>query len=122
MKQEAYKSVEAFNNGSASSSELGGFFILLGVVFFIGMSGTSILGFSPWTLIALLPVYWIGMAAYKRYRQQGRVTRQVFLMLVFSLLPFTYIAAAGLGLNVAGIWPVGLIALGISYLIFGLDK
>jgi hypothetical protein len=117
-----YETSEQYKMWKPGNSVIGGFFILMGTIFFLGMSEVTILGKSPWLLVALLPVYWIGVMAYKRYQQEGRVSRHVFSMLVFGLLPFAYIAAAFLGFNMAAIWPIGLIAVGVSYLLFGINK
>ena len=122
MKHETFDTHESYKNELAGSKLLGGFIILMGGIFFLGMSGVSILGYSPWMLMALLPVYWIVMMAYKYYKEDGRVSRRVFSILAFGLLPFAYIAATILGFNVAAIWPIGLIAVGASIILFGGSK
>jgi hypothetical protein len=122
MKQESVESPELYKDGQDNGRLAGGFLILMGLIFFLGMTGVSILGKSAWMLIALLPVYWIGVMAYKRYREDGRLSPRVFSILVFGLPPFAYIAAIFLGLNVSALWPVGLIAVGVSFLLFGSRK
>ena len=37
----------------------GGFFVIMGSIFFLGMSDVTIFGRSPWLLVGLLPTYWI---------------------------------------------------------------
>lgn len=122
MNYETIKTSEEYKERKPGNRVMGGFFILMGTIFFLGMSNVTILGKSPWLLVALLPVYWISVMAYKRYQQEGRISRHVFSLLIFGLLPFTYIAAAFLGFNVAVIWPIGLIAVGVSHLLLGINK
>ena len=122
MKQETYETPELFKSDSDSSKWAGGFLILMGGIFFLSMSGVSIFGMSPWLLVALLPVYWIGVTAYKRYQEDGRLSGRVFSILVWGLLPFAYMGAAFLGINVGKLWPIGLIAVGASMLLFGSQK
>jgi hypothetical protein len=88
----------------------------------MGTSGITIAGHSPWMLAGLLPIYWIGVTAYRRYKEDGRLTRRVFSIAVFALLPFAYMAAMALGYNVSGLWPLGIIVLGVSILLFGGSK
>jgi hypothetical protein len=107
------------NEGKAPRRQAGALLIITGAIFLLGLSGITILGYSPWLLMALLPAYWIAAAAYRRYRADGRVTARVLVTGLFSLLPFAYIAAAILGLNVAALWPIGLIAVGASLLLLG---
>ncbi len=111
-----------FKNGKDAGAgrwQVGVFFLILGGIYLLGMSGVTILGYSPWILMALIPVYWILMAAYKAYKADGGLTGRVLLMLVSSLLPFAYIAAAVLGFNAAPLWPLILIAIGVSFLLSG---
>lgn len=122
MKQETYKTAELFNYGGKNSSVMGGFLIFMGVIFFLGMSGVTVFGHSAWMLVALLPVYWIVVTAYRRYQLEGRSSRAVFSILLFGLLPFAYIAAFILGINVSTIWPIGLIVTGAGYILFGMGK
>ena len=122
MKQELLEHAEQNKVGKPSGVAIGGFFILMGAIFYLAMSGASILGGSAWLLVALLPVYWIVVTAYKRYQPEGRITRSVFSILVFGLLPFIYIAAIILGISVSAIWPIGLIAVGVSFLFFGVNR
>jgi hypothetical protein len=122
MKQEAFINTKRFKEEKERGKLMGGFFIIMGAIFFLGLTEVSILGYSPWLLMALLPVYWIGVMAYKRYKEDGRVSRRVFYALVFGLLPYAYIAAAVLGFNVAAVWAVGLIAMGVAFILFGDGK
>ncbi len=122
MKQESVESPELFKSNREVSRWAGGFLIIMGSIFFLGMSGVTILGKSPWMLLALLPLYWIGLAAYKRYQEDGHVSPHVFSIAVFGLVPFAYIAALFLGFSVSGLWPMGLIAVGISIIVSGIKK
>lgn len=100
----------------------GAFMVLTGAIFLMGASGITIAGRSPWMLVALLPIYWIGVSAYRRYRKDGRLTRRVFSIAVFAVLPFAYMAATVLGYSVSGLWPLGIIAVGISFLVLGSSR
>ena len=112
-------SKKSFNDGRGDQVFAGGFMLLLGGIFLMGTMGLTVLGRSAWWLMALVPVYWILIMAYRRYRQDGRFSRGVFAILIWSLLPFMYVLAAPLGINTAAIWPIGLIAAGVGMLIFG---
>ena len=92
--------------------------VLMGGIFIMGTSGITIAGRSPSLLIGLVPMFWIGVAAYRRYQEDGRLTRRVFSMAVFAVLPFAYMAAMVLGYSVSGLWPLGLIAVGVSIILF----
>ena len=118
MKQEASVNTKPFKEEKERGKWMGGFFIIMGAIFFLGLTETSILGYSPWLLMALLPVYWIGVLAYKRYKEDGRVSHSVFSILVFGLVPYAYIAAAVLGFNVGAIWALSVIAIGVSFIFF----
>jgi hypothetical protein len=122
MKQEAFVNTKRFKEEKERGKLMGGFLIIMGAIFFLGLTEVSILGYDPWLLMALLPVYWIGVMAYKRYKEDGRVSRSVFYILVFGLFPFAYIAAAILDLNVAAIWPLSVIAVGVGFILFGKGK
>ncbi len=73
-------------------------------------------------LLALLPIFWIGVSAYRRYKEDGRLTRRVFGTIVFAVLPFAYMAAMVLGYSVSGLWPLGIIVVGVSIILFGSSK
>ena len=96
--------------------------ILMGVIFFMGTSGFTIGGHSPTLLIALLPIYWIGVSAYRRYKEDGRLTRRVFGIAIFAVLPFAYMAAMVLGYSISGLWPLGIIIVGVSFLLLSRSK
>ena len=121
MKNESYESPELFKHED-STKWTGGFLLLMGLIFFAGMSHISIFGVSAWVLVALLPVYWIGVYAYKRYQEDGYASRRVFSILVWGLLPFAFIAAVFMGFNAGALWPIGLIAVGVAYIIYGTGK
>jgi hypothetical protein len=97
---------------------MGGLFIIVGAIFMLGMSGISILGHSPWILMALVPVYWSVISAYRIYRTNGRFTVHVLIPLLFIPLPFVFVGASMLGFDLAGLWPIGMIALGAFFLFF----
>jgi hypothetical protein len=96
----------------------GALMVLMGAIFLMGTSGITIAGHSPSLLIGLVPMFWIGVSAYRRYQEDGRLTRRVFSIGVFAVLPFAYMAAMALGYSVSGLWPLGLIAVGVSFILF----
>ena len=119
MKQAMFETEMKNNEERQSSKYMGGLFIFIGGIFLLSNSGVSIMGHSLWHLMALVPIFWIGMAAYKRYKEDGRITGRVLSILVFGLIPFAYVGASILGLNMAAIWPVGIIVAGVSFILYG---
>ena len=96
---------------------MGAVMVFMGALFLMGTSGITIAGHSPSLLIGLVPIVWIGLAAYRRYQADGRLTRRVFSIAVFAVLPFAHMAAMALGYSVSGLWPLGLIAIGVSFIL-----
>lgn len=119
MKQETVVNSEQVKGEHEAGKWMGAFMVLMGAIFLMGISGITFAGRSPWMLVALLPVYWIGVTAYRCYKEEGRFTRRVFSIAVFGVLPFAYIAALALGYSVSGLWPLGIIAVGVSFVLFG---
>ena len=122
MKQETVVNLEQVKGEHKGGKWMGAFMVLIGAIFLMGTSGITIAGRSPWMLVALLPVYWIGVTAYRCYKEEGRLTRRVFSIAVFAVLPFAYMAAMALGYSVSGLWPLGIIAVGVSFLLYGGSK
>jgi hypothetical protein len=108
------KSIHTPERNNQSNSAQGGFQILLGIVFLLAMSGVSIFGRSIWLVMGLLPVYWIVVSAYRLYREDGYLSNRVLAMMICSLFPFVFIAAAIVGINMGRIWPIALIAVGAT--------
>lgn len=122
MKQETVGKSEQVRGGYEDGKWKGAFMIFIGAIFLMGTAGITIGGHSPWMLIALVPIYWIGMSAYRRYQKEGRLTRRVLSIAVFAVLPFAYMAAMTLGYSISGLWPLGIIVVGVSFLLFGSGK
>jgi hypothetical protein len=122
MKQETVVNSEQVNGEHGIGKWTGALMVLMGAIFLMGTSGITIAGRSPSMLVALLPIYWIGVSAYRRYKEEGRLTRRVFSIAVFAVLPFAYMAATALGYSVSGLWPLGIIAVGVSFVLFGGSK
>ena len=118
MKQETVVNLEHVKGEHEVGKWMGAFMILTGAIFLMGTSGITIAGHSPWMLVGLLPIYWIGVSAYRRYKEDGRLTRRVFSIAVFAVLPFAYMAAMALGYSVSGLWPLGIIVVGVSLILF----
>lgn len=122
MKQEPVVNSEQVRWEHEAGKWLGAFMIFMGAVFLMATSGITIAGQSPTLLIALLPIYLIGVSAYRRYKEDGRLTRRVFSIAVFAVLPFAYMVASALGTSVSGLWPLGIIAVGVSFILFSGSK
>jgi hypothetical protein len=118
MKPETGAKAERVNGEHEAGKWLGAFMVFLGAIFLLGTSGITIAGRSPSLLIALLPMYLIGVAAYRRYKEEGRLTRRVFSIAVFAVLPFAYMTAMALGYRVSGLWPLGILVVGVSIILF----
>jgi len=122
MKQETVVRSEQENGEHNSGKWMGVLLVFMGAIFFLGSSGVTIAGYSPSMLIALVPIFLIFMAAYRHYREDGRLTRRVVSIAIFSVLPIAYLAAMALGYSVSGMWPLGAIVAGISFLLYSSRK
>ena len=122
MKQETVVNSEQVKEQHGVGKWTGAFMVLMGAFFLMGTSGITIAGHSPSMLIALLPIYLIGVSAHRRYKEDGRLTRRVFSIAVFAVLPFAYMAAMALGYSVSGLWPLGIIVVGVSFVLLGGSK
>jgi hypothetical protein len=118
MKQETVVNSEQAQGDHGVGAAIGALMVLMGAIFLMGTSGITIAGRSPSMLIGLVPVLWIGLSAYRRYQQDGRLTRRVVGIAVFAALPLAYMAAMALGYSVSGLWPLGLIAVGVAFILF----
>ncbi len=118
MKQETVVNSGQVKGEHGVGKWMGALMVLTGAIFLMGTSGLTIGGYSPSMLIGLVPIFWIGVSAYRRYQEDGRLTRRVFSIAVFAVLPFAYMAAMALGYSVSGLWPLGLIAVGVSFILF----
>jgi hypothetical protein len=118
MQQETVVNSEQVTGEHGVGKWFGALMILMGAIFLMGTSGITIGGHSPSMLIGLVPMFWIGVAAYRRYQADGRLTRRVFSIAVFAVLPFAYMAAMAMGYSVSGLWPLGLMAVGVSFILF----
>ena len=108
------KSIHTPERNNRSDAAQGGFLILLGIIFLLAMSGVSIFGRSIWLVMGPLPVYWIAVKAYRLYREDGYLSNRVLTMMISSLFPFVFIAAVIAGINVGSLWPIALIAIGVT--------
>jgi hypothetical protein len=122
MKKETVVNSEQVKGEHDVKNWMGAFMLFTGAIFLMATSGITIAGHSPSMLIALVPIYWIGVTAYRRYQEDGRLTRRVFSIAVFAVLPFAYMAAMALGYSVSGLWPLGAIVAGVSFLLLGGSK
>jgi hypothetical protein len=117
MKQETVVNSAQVHGENGIEQWMGALMVLMGAVFLLGTAGITIAGRSPTMLIGLVPIFWIGLSAYRRYQEDGRLTRRVFSIAVFAVLPFAYMAAMALGYSISGLWPLGLIAVGVSFIL-----
>ena len=118
MKQETVVNSEQVNGEHEAGKWMGAFMIFAGAIFLMGTAGITIGGHSPSMLLALVPIFWIAVAAYRRYQADCRLTRRVISIAVFAVLPFAYMAAMALGYSVSGLWPLGVIVVGVSFILF----
>lgn len=118
MKQKTVVNSEQVKGEHENGKWMGAFMVLMGAIFLMGTSGITFAGRSPWMLVGLLPVFWIGVMAYRCYREEGRLTRRVLGIAVFGVLPLAYTAALALGYSVSGLWPLGILAVGVSILLY----
>jgi len=96
-----------------------GLLLFMGLIFLLGISDRSILGFSPWHLMGLIPIYWIVANVYRHYKTEGRITPYILIPLLFILFPIGFVAASILGFDVYKLWPLVLIVCGICVLFSG---
>ncbi len=90
--------------------------ILAGGIFLLAMTDIEIFGFSPWILMALVPILWsLGIAA-KHLIEDGRVSIRVLIPAFFALIPFGFVALSMMGLNLGQYWPVLAIGLGLFFI------
>lgn len=108
------KSIHTPERNKQNNAAQGGFQILLGIVFLLAVSGVSIMGRSVWFVMGLLPIYWIAVCAYRLYREDGYLSNRVLATMMCSLIPLIFVAAAIAGIDVGRIWPVALIAVGVT--------
>ncbi len=95
------------------------FMILMGGVALLAVSGVELFGRSPWMLFGLLPVYWIVVTAYNKYKANGnQLNRQVVGTLLFCLIPFAYILFIFFGWSVNILWPMTIIFIGLGIILF----
>jgi hypothetical protein len=59
------------------------------------------------------------VSAYRRYQADGRLSRRVLSIAVFAVLPLAFMAAMALGYSVSGLWPLGAIVAGVSFILLG---
>lgn len=122
MKQETVVNSEQVKVENGVGKWMAPFMLFVGAIFLMGTSGITFGGYSPSMLIGLLPIYLIGVAAYSRYKAQGRLSRRVLGIAVFAVLPLAYMVAMALGYTVSGLWPLGIIVVGVSFLLLGGGK
>lgn len=97
----------------------GGLLVIMGLIFFFGMSGQSIFGLSPWYLMGLIPIYWMVANVYRLYKTEGRITPYIFIPLLFAIFPIGFIAASILGFDFYKLWPLVIIICGLWFLFSG---
>ena len=97
-----------------SNAAQGGFQILLGISFLLAIYGASVFGSSIWLVIGLAPVYWVGLKAYRLYREDGYVSNRVLNTMLSCLFPFVFIVAIIAGFDMSRLWPIALIIAGAA--------
>jgi uncharacterized membrane protein len=97
-----------------SNSAQGGFQILLGLLFLLAIYGATTFGSSIWLVLGLIPFYWIGLKAYRHYREDGYISNRVLITLMSCLFPFVIIVAIIAGIDMSRLWPIALILAGAT--------
>jgi accessory gene regulator protein AgrB len=92
----------------------GGFQILLGILFLLVIYGMTSFGSRIWLVLGLVPFYWIGLKAYRLYREDGRISNRVVTTLISCLFPFVFIVAIIAGIDMSRLWPIALIIAGAT--------
>jgi hypothetical protein len=92
----------------------GGFQIVLGLLFLLAIYGTATFGSSIWLVIGLVPLYWIGLKAYRFYREDGYLSNRVLTTLLSCVFPFVIIVAIIVGIDMSRLWPLALILAGVA--------
>ena len=118
MKQETVVNSEQVKTEQRVGARMGAVMVFMGAIFLMGTSGITIAGRSPSLLIGIVPMFFIGVSAYRRYQEAGRLTRRVVGTAIFAGLPLAYMAAIALGYSVSGLWPLGLIVVGVAFILF----
>lgn len=108
------KTMHTPERNEQSNTAQGGFQILLGILFLLAIYGTTIFGSSIWLVMGLLPVYWIGLKAYRLYREDGYISNRVLITLISCLFPFVFIVAIIAGIDMSRLWPIALIVAGAT--------
>lgn len=98
----------------------GGFLIFLGIIFYMNQLDIRPFGQSSWVLFMFIPVYWVAVAAWKQYEQNGRrFSGRILFTLFWGIFPFLFVFGFIFGLSSSLIWPAMFIVIGLS-MIFGL--
>lgn len=108
------KTMHTPERNEQSNYAQGGFQILMGILFLLAIYGTSIFGGSIWLVMGLLPVYWVGLKAYRLYREDGFISNRVLATLISCLFPFVIIVAIIAGIDISRLWPIALILVGTA--------
>jgi hypothetical protein len=108
------KSTNTPERNEQSNTAQGGFQILLGVLFLLVIYGTTIFGSSIWLVIGFVPVYWIGLQAYRLYREDGFISNRVLTTLLSCVFPVVFIVAIIAGIDMSRLWPIALILAGAA--------
>ena len=54
---------------------------------------------------------------WQAYQQDGRLTGRVISRLIWAIFPFIFVLPWYLGINIANLWPLMLILIGITMLL-----
>ncbi|MCP4140150.1 MAG: hypothetical protein GY755_07655 [Chloroflexi bacterium] len=103
--------------GLSKEQQAGGFFIWFGVLVILGMTDLRVFGYSSSILMALLPLYWFLIMAYRVYQREGEINGRVLIALIPILFPFLVIGSAVMGFSLVKLWPIGIIVLGVIFLL-----
>lgn len=92
----------------------GGFQIFLGILFFVVIFGTSIVGSRIWLVVGLAPIYWTGLNAFRLYQEDSHLSNRVLTPLVYCLITMGFLVAIIAGFDMSRLWPIALILAGAA--------
>lgn len=107
------------NNNLGFRLNFGGLFLIfIGLVYFLPTTGIIEWG-SIWIFFAILPAFWVAYGGWRQYQEQGYLSRQTIVGLMWGLFPFAFIGLIFSGVDVGRLWPLVLVLVGISIMIGG---
>jgi cell wall-active antibiotic response 4TMS protein YvqF len=98
---------------------LGLVLIAIGAIFLLEQAGLPVLVGNWWALFILIPALAAFAAAWRLYRQEGRLTAQSIGLITGGLVPLTISMIFLFNFNFGYAWPVLLLVIGAGILVRG---